>query len=282
MWNAQGRRRLFMIAVAGAAIGLGTAPAGASTILQPSSSPVVVQVARAAEPPAVTVVAGGFPVRALVYVEQCDGVAPSVPQWSPTAHCDLGTSPAPAIVDDRGLATFSSTDANRAFRPFVGESPQSLFNCLAPGQAAPKNGLASYTDCTLRVSTNNAAVTADQTFRALAFAQVPGSATTPTSSSRPSEPTAVTGAAAATRHREKTAAATSRSKTAPVKENRVATSRGVAVVASPPRAKVGLLSWSDARLALGYTLVLVGLLAAALTIALRRRTVTGTQIVGER
>lgn len=47
MGNAQGRRRQFMIVVAGAAIGLGTAPAGASTILQPSSSPVVVQVARA-------------------------------------------------------------------------------------------------------------------------------------------------------------------------------------------------------------------------------------------
>ncbi len=270
-----------MIAVAGAAIGLGTAPAGASTILQPSSSPVVVQVARAAQPQAVTVVAGGFPTGALVYVEQCDGVAPSAPQWSPTAHCDLGTSPAPAIVDDRGLATFSSTDANRAFRPFVGESPQSLFNCLAPGQSAPKNGLAGYTDCTLRVSTNNAAVTADQTFRALAFAQVSASATTPTSTSRPPAPAATTGAAA-TSHREKTAAATSRSTTVPANDDRAATSRAVAVVVSSQRAKVGLLSWSDARLALGYALVLGGLLVAALTIALRRRTVTGTQIAGER
>ena len=62
------------------------------------------------------------------------------------------------------MSTFSATDPNQAFRPFKGESPQQLFNCLAPGQAAPNNGLKNYTNCQVRVSSNNTAVTADQAF----------------------------------------------------------------------------------------------------------------------
>jgi hypothetical protein len=55
-------------------------------------------------------------------------------------------------------------DSNHAFHPFRGESPQQLFNCLAPNQANLTNGLPNWHNCQIRVSTNNSFVTGDQSF----------------------------------------------------------------------------------------------------------------------
>jgi hypothetical protein len=265
------------------------APAFAAHVVQPSASPVVVPVAPTGSPAAITVAASGFAARSLVYVEQCDGVAPTVPQWSPTVHCDLGSSPSPAIADGSGLATFPATDRNRAFHPFAGESPQSLFNCLAPSQRAPANGLPNFTNCALRVSTSNTAVTADQTFVAVALTASHESAATTTTI----EVTTTTGGAK-TRASKKTSVSTdamgrrTKGKGAAGKQSAASTAARTAVVDAPQHPKVGLLSFSDSDLTTGYILVLGGLLVAGLAIALRRRnpgpvrTVTGTQIVGER
>jgi len=256
-------------------------PAAASAIIAPSTSPIVVTFATSRPPAAITVVASGFAAGALVYAEQCDGVTPTAALWSPTVHCDLGSSPAAAIADGRGLATFSSTDRNHAFHPFTGESPQSLFNCLAPAQRPPANGLASFTNCSLRVSTSNTTVTADQTFLAMKLEAGPApsppghAATAP--ATRP--PPTSKGASAGTNARAPRGAQS-------VADTSAGTDR-VAVIAAPRRARVGLLSFSDSDLAMGYILVLTGLLIAAVGIAVRRRdlarvAVTGTQIVGER
>ena len=101
-----------------------------------------------------------------VSLEQCDGVVHTAPGWSPTTHCDLGSSQSPVLADGTGTATFLSTDPNHAFTPFKGESPQSLFNCLSPNDPAlsPVNSLQDFRNCQIRVSTSNTNVTGDQSF----------------------------------------------------------------------------------------------------------------------
>jgi hypothetical protein len=74
------------------------------------------------------------------------------------------SSPASTIADAAGTATFSASNPNLRFTPFKGESPQGIFNCLTPTQADPGTGLPSFRNCQIRVSTNNSAATADQTF----------------------------------------------------------------------------------------------------------------------
>ncbi|HTL84537.1 MAG TPA: hypothetical protein VL856_05100, partial [Acidimicrobiia bacterium] len=88
------------------------------------------------------------------------------PGWAPAANCDLGSSNAPVLADNNGRAVFQPTDPNHAITPFKGESPQSLFNCLSSHEAplSPSNGLPDFTNCKIRVSTNNVAVTGDQQF----------------------------------------------------------------------------------------------------------------------
>jgi len=148
--------------------------AAATTITSPAS-PLVVSTNASG----VTIVASGFAPLLDVFVEQCDGVPVSDPRWSATLDCDLGSSPAPAIADAHGTVTF---DGQRNFHPFHGESPQSLFNCVAPGEAAPRNDLPSFSDCRVRVSTNNSAATADQTFLSMRVTVGRGAAS-PTQSS---------------------------------------------------------------------------------------------------
>lgn len=250
----------------------------ASEIVQPSASPLVVSVAGAAAPAAVTIVASGFASGALVYVEQCDGVAPTAPQWSPTANCDLGSSPAPAIADAHGVATFAAADRNRAFRPFAGESPQSMFNCLAPGQRAPANGLKSFANCSLRVSTNNAAVTSDQAFLAIELTTtLPSKSTSTTSPLPPNASTTTTTlrATTATRSPKSRSKGHAPKKAAP-KHVAVAAPSGTAPQSGAPGAHVsaggsGVFALSDSRLASGYVLLLGGLAMAGLTTSLRRR-----------
>jgi hypothetical protein len=163
-------RRFVVLSVVSSAL-LSATPAFATTIVEPSE-PVDV----GADLAPFTVSATGFPDGAIVYVEQCDGTPPTEPLWTPTLNCDLQSSPAGAIVSG-GTATFAADDPNHAFRPFAGEGPGSLFNCLSPTDPDPGNGLPSSRACAIRVSTNNTAVTADQAFLGIRLAD--GSVDTP-------------------------------------------------------------------------------------------------------
>jgi hypothetical protein len=150
--------------------------AAASTIDQPRGNPVTAPVDGSGRLVPIAVVASGFAPGALVYVEQCDGAATSTPQWDPTLDCDFGSSPSAVTADANGVATFAANDRNHAFLPFVGESPQSQFNCLAAGTQPPRNNLPTFNRCAIRVSTNNTVRTADQSFVALVL---PGNAHNP-------------------------------------------------------------------------------------------------------
>lgn len=164
------RSRLLVGMLAVACIGVigsstGTAFASAGTITAPSSNPYVATYdSTGANLSYVTVSGTGFPDSTAMFVEVCDGVSPSAQGWDPTLDCDLGSSPGSAASDASGNVTFSSTDLNRRFRPFEGASPQGDFNCLGPSQTDPNNGLTSYTNCQIRVSSNNSAATDDQAF----------------------------------------------------------------------------------------------------------------------
>ena len=136
----------------------------ASRIIEPGASPYhVVLDAHGAVLP-FTVAATGFPPDANVFAEQCDGRIPSDPNWSPTRDCDAGTAPGPVSADAGGTARFDANNPNRRILYFVGPSPQGIFNCLPPGAPDPKNQLRSFSNCQIRVSTNNVQATTDQVF----------------------------------------------------------------------------------------------------------------------
>jgi hypothetical protein len=165
-------RKLAKVAVVAGAILALTAtatPAFAATKTGPSGTPFVVGADGSGNPRAFTVKASGFTPSTNVFVEQCDGTAPSTAGWDPTINCDLGSSPAAVASDASGSVTFDAADVNHRFTPFKGESPQSLFNCLATGQAAPGNGLPNYTNCQVRISSNNTGPTSDQVFFTLSL-----------------------------------------------------------------------------------------------------------------
>ena len=96
--------RVMVVAIAAVvALASVASDAWASTIkLNPSAVPFVVPGDSAGNPTASTVTASGFTPGAQVFVEQCDGVDPSTFGWSPTADCDLGTSPSPATAEQYG------------------------------------------------------------------------------------------------------------------------------------------------------------------------------------
>jgi hypothetical protein len=152
-------------------------------VTEPSSSPYAVPADDAHQPLPFTIVATGFRPGSLVYAEQCDGVSPTSANWSPTLNCDNGSAPAPAVVDSHGAVTFKANDRNHAFHPFVGASPQQVFNCVAPGASAPKNTLHTFTNCKVRVSSSNVAVTPDQTFLAMTLPSGQASSSSSSSSS---------------------------------------------------------------------------------------------------
>lgn len=139
-------------------------PAFAATITQPSSTPTVVPASAAGAPYAFTVQGSGFAPGANVFIEQCDGSNTSDIFWDPSLNCDLGSSPAPAPADANGNVTFGSNDVNHKFTPFKGTSPQGLFDCLASNDPPSVSGNPSFTNCQVRLSTNNTAVTSDQVF----------------------------------------------------------------------------------------------------------------------
>lgn len=136
----------------------------AGTITQPSTNPFTVLADASHNPLPFTITVTGYAPNSLIFVEQCDGKSPGAVGWDATIDCDLGTSPAPALTDGSGNATFNMNDPNHAFHPFRGESPQSLFNCLAPNQANLNNGLPNWHNCQIRVSSNNTVTTGDQAF----------------------------------------------------------------------------------------------------------------------
>ena len=155
-----------LASLGGAAVGmlLMASPAGAGTITTPSANPYTVPGDATGTPQSFTVSGSGFTAGSQVYIEQCDGVPSSTSGWSPTEHCDLGTSPSAVIVSAGGTVTFPAGNANFGFTPFKGLSPQGLFTCGAPADTDPNDGLPYFENCQVRISTSNTAVTADQAF----------------------------------------------------------------------------------------------------------------------
>ena len=174
-------RRFFAATVAAFTLmALSGAPARAD-ILQPLTTPYQAQFVNPANPALglapLTIVASGFTPGAQVFIEQCDGNAPTVPNWDPTINCDSGTSPAPVIADSSGVAYFDAGSANHKFVPFKGESPQGDFNCigLSDPPLAPTDSVPDFDDCQVRVSSSNTMSTDDQQFFGLVVPNNPGS-----------------------------------------------------------------------------------------------------------
>ena len=155
-----------LVAVVVSFVGLGgVAYATGGTITVPATNPYAATYDATGNFLSYLTVSGtGFPASTPMYIEQCDGLSPSDPNWDPTINCDLGTSPAPVTSDGSGNVSFSATGASTKFRPFEGASPQQNFNCLGPAQADPANGLPSWTNCQIRVSSSDQTGTADQAF----------------------------------------------------------------------------------------------------------------------
>jgi hypothetical protein len=161
------------VAVA-ASLLLTSAAWAATSITTPSSNPFTVPGDALGHPQSFTIVASGFPQGpSSVSVEQCDGVSPASVGWDPLTHCDQNTAPAKVDVGSNGIATFPANDANFGFFPFKGLGPSSKFNCLAPGDPSPNNGKPDFTDCQIRVSTDDNNVTGDQTFLTMTLPATP-------------------------------------------------------------------------------------------------------------
>ena len=172
--------------------------AGAAQLLQPTpAAPYQVSLDAGSHPAPFTISVAGFAPQQQVFVEQCDGLSPSTPNWDPTIDCDSGSSPAPVAVSSDGRAVFAADDLNHRFTPFVGSSPQDQFSCLPAGAPAGGGGagMPAYSNCQVRVSTNNATVTPDQVMFSLALpaGATPPPVTTPISTN----PNAVTTSTAA-------------------------------------------------------------------------------------
>jgi hypothetical protein len=141
-----------------------TGAAFAGTITTPSTNPFAVPGDSTGNPQPFTVVGSGFAPNTNIFAIICDGTPSTTPGWDPTLNCDNLTAPAPVASSSTGVATFSATDPNAAIHPFKGASPNLMFNCIAPGDAQPTNGLPTFTNCQVRISSNNASSTSDQTF----------------------------------------------------------------------------------------------------------------------
>jgi len=166
------------------AVVVGSASTAFAAVTTPNTNPFTVSADGAGKPQSFQVIANGFAPGASVFVEQCDGRAATDVSWSATEDCDLGSSPAPVIADGSGVATFNTSDPNHAFHPFRGQSPQGLFNCNGPDDAPlqPTDGVADWTNCQIRVSSNNSAATGDQSFLSLKLPGVPSVPTSVTAS----------------------------------------------------------------------------------------------------
>jgi hypothetical protein len=141
----------------------------ATTISEPTANPFHVQLDAKGRPIPFTIAVAGFRAGSLVYVEQCDAQPTTAPDWAPTRDCDIGTSPAAAIVDPSGHARFAAADPNHSLQPFVGLGPEGLFSCLEPNAPSLKNQLPEFRSCQIRVSSSNNQSTTDQVFLPIVF-----------------------------------------------------------------------------------------------------------------
>jgi hypothetical protein len=188
--------------VAALVVVLGAATsAGAAAIVLPSRGGYTVTVDSAGHVQPFTVVAAGLPAGATVSIEQCDGVPANSPNWSPNEHCDSATAPSSQTVDASGTVRFEAGDANFGFTPFVGGSPQHLFNCDMQGKSAPRNHQQSFTTCQVRIASSLTDATSDQAFMPIRFASTNATIRPFTTTTRPG--------AVANGHQGKTATPTS-------------------------------------------------------------------------
>ncbi len=259
-----GVRKVLPVAVVvlGGVLLLTALVAGATTITKPSG-PYAVAADAKGNPAPFVIVATGFPAGSNIFAEQCDGNPPTTPQWSPTINCDLGSAPPPAIADANGVVTF---DGQSMFQPVAGASPQHLFNCIAPGTSPPKNHLKTYTNCKVRVSSNNSASTQDQTFLAITLPgpNAPRQAATTTTTPHTSSTTVAKGAAAAKGKAKGKGAKNAKAKSEAEKNAAAGSDSGTPIVHIAAAAPT---SSSDHGLTnpgavLGYALILGGLLLA--------------------
>jgi hypothetical protein len=153
-----------MVLAASALAVFATSALAATRITVPADSPYHVTLDAQGKPVAFTVAGDGFSQFTSVFVEQCNGRPPDAPNWSPSVDCDLATGQAPAIADKAGKVRFDAADSTRALRPFVGPSPQGLFNCLPPDAKSPGNELPDFRNCQIRIASNPAQSTTDQVF----------------------------------------------------------------------------------------------------------------------
>ena len=166
-----------LASIGGATVGLLmlATPAFATAITSPSANPYTVPGDATGAPQPFTVTGSGFTPSTQVYIEQCDGVSPTVSGYDPSEHCDVGTSPSGFSVQSDGVVTFLSTSSNFKFRPVKGLSPQGLFTCGAPSDTDPNDGTPYFENCQVRVASSRTAVTSDQQY----FTMVMPDAVTP-------------------------------------------------------------------------------------------------------
>ena len=189
------------VAIVGSAMGLFAAagPAFAGSITSPSDGFNVPESTGGAIPAGTPlpfqVTGSGWGANTSVLIEICDGNNPSTLQgWDPTINCDLATSPA-SESSPAGTPTFPATGTGRTIGDFRGIGPSDLFNCLAAEDvtgltqnadgswpvtaSSTANGeqidpsQTSWTNCQLRMSTNDTAVTTDQAFIHLVIPDTP-------------------------------------------------------------------------------------------------------------
>jgi hypothetical protein len=171
-------RRLVAVGIS-AAVVIGSAGAAYAAITSPTQSPFPVPSDSGGNPQPFTITANGFTPLQPVYVEECDGKTPNVGSWNVTLDCDNGRTTPGNDADGNGNVTFSVGNGF-PFTPFKGESPSSLFNCLSPHGAAIGNGLTNYTNCQIRVSSNNAGKTGDEAYLRITLPDAPSDTSTTT------------------------------------------------------------------------------------------------------
>jgi hypothetical protein len=137
-------------------IGGASAAFASGTVTTPSTNPFNVPGDAAGNPLSFQIDASPFPQGVSVaFVEQCDGIDPATdPNYSVLDHCDTNSSSAKVDVHADGVAEFLANDPNYGFYPFKGADSLNRWNCIAPGDPTPANGKPTYTNCQIRVSTD--------------------------------------------------------------------------------------------------------------------------------
>ena len=152
----------------GAAIGLSVVVANAGASGGPPSTQTMLNVTADANGQTLPVrVAGsGFTPGALVYIEQCDGTAPTAVGWSPTSNCDLGSSNAPALADSEWARRLPAGRREPRVRSLQGRESAIVVQLLVPQPAGAGRGqgLPDFRNCQARLSTSNTTATSDQQF----------------------------------------------------------------------------------------------------------------------